>query len=263
MNHIGNNIKLVLAAKNFQLFLDFLLHRGYSVMPLDDYGLVYEIKNDDFRRFICATEFNSAECSKILKDKVFTYLALKQLGINIPKGTYFVLGDHEFSNSIEEIINHLKNGEYPIIIKPNDSSLGKGITILRKFDERKLNKAILKAAELSGVIIAQEYLSGQEYRVVAVEGEVIFILKKFGSPLKPEEIPCSSCHDFDNIVSTSMKHLGAVLCGFDFMVEGDSIKVLEMNGNPFIVPIKNYLSVATLERYFLKLEHLLRRNYGY
>ena len=156
--------------------------------------------------------------------------------------------------------DNLKKAKYPIIVKPNDRSLSKGITILRKFDVKRLQTAISRATEYSDVIIAQEYLSGLEYRVVAVENEIVFILKKFKSPRKPVEISVSSSPDFNSIVYNSMKHFGATVCGFDFMVNKNSIKVLEINSNPFIFQIKDYLSDETLERYYSKLEQLLRRN---
>lgn len=244
------------------LFLDFLRRRGYSVTKIDSYGLLYEVKNKSFLRFLSAIDFNRAECSKILKDKVFTYISLKRLGVKIPRGTYFVLGDSEYSCSPQEVVENLEAANYPIIIKPNDSSLGKGITILREFNRKRIDTAISRAQGYSRVIIAQEYLSGVEYRVVAVENEIIFILKKFKNPKHPVEIPISSEPKFSNIVKTCMKHFGATVCGFDFIVNKGSIKVLEINSNPFILQIKEYLSEKTFDRYFSCLEQLLRRNYG-
>src|SRR5258708_26518410 len=78
MNQDSTDSLRVLAAQNLQAFLGFLTRREYSVTALDRYGLVFHIKQGSFQRFICSTDFNTTECSKLLRDKVFTYLALEK-----------------------------------------------------------------------------------------------------------------------------------------------------------------------------------------
>lgn len=251
-----------LTKQHIQFFLNFLSSRGYSVIATDDYKMLFKVEKDHFVKFLCDINFNSAECSRLLKDKLFTCLALEQLGISIPEGTYFLLGDHQYSNSTEDITEALRQVKYPIIIKPNSSSLGKGITVLRKFSEEYIYNAISKVRPYSDILLVQEYLSGQEYRVIAIEGEIIFTLKKHESPKPPEEVSLIESVGFLDIISRSMKYLGATVCGYDFIVQDESVKVLEINSNPFVFQIKEYLGKLTLERYFLKLEQILRRNYG-
>ena len=263
MSYTKCDDKSILATRNFQLFLDFLTHCGHLVTPIDDYGLLYKIDNGSSIRFQCGIDLNTSGCSALLKDKLLTYLALEQLGINIPKGAYFLRGNHRYSQSIEDITVSLTHLEYPLIIKPNDSSLGKGITVLWEFDEEHVQDAILTAQQYSDVILAQEYLVGDEYRIIAIQGEIIFILRKFPKPKSPIEVPVSVDDRFLPIVSRSMMHLGITVCGFDIIATESWIKVLEMNSNPYIYQIKDHLSQSSLETYFNSLENLLRRNYGY
>ncbi len=262
MNYRKCDHQYNLTKKHVQLFLDFLSERGYSVTAIDDYKLIYKVEKEQFVKFLCDIDFNSSECSRLLKDKLFTYLVLEQLGIEIPKGTYFLLGDHQYSTTTENIIDALSQAKYPIIIKPNDSSLGKGITLLRKFSKEHVYKAISKVKHYSDVLLVQEYLSGQEYRVVSIEGEIIFALKKHESPISPEEIPISEGMSFQEIVSKTTEYFGATVCGYDFVVEDGLVKVLEINSDPFLFRVKEFLAESTLELYFLKLEQLLRRRYG-
>jgi glutathione synthase/RimK-type ligase-like ATP-grasp enzyme len=252
----------VLAAKNVQTFIEFLRRQGYSVNALDRYGLVYEVKHGSFLKFLCSTDFNTAECSKLMRDKVFTYCALENLGINVPKGEYFVLGQHRYAVSTGEIVSHLRDATYPLVLKPNDSCAAKGVTILNRFDEMKVTNAIFEARKYSGVLIAQEYLTGQEYRVVAVEGEISMILQRFSKPENPKEIQTPR-PDFVHIVSISMKYLGAKLCGFDFLVQGNRTVVLEVNSNPAISQFREHVAAPALEQYLIKLERLLRRENGH
>lgn len=244
------------------MFLEFLTERGYTVSAIDDYSLLYKIERGSFSRFVSDIDFNSAAAAKLLKDKLLTYLVLQDLEICVPTGTYFLLGNHQYSDSPEQIMGFLKTAQYPLILKPNDSSLGKGLTVFRNYNQQRAERAIAKVKQYSEILIIQEYISGQEYRVVAVEGEIIFALKKYKRPQPPKETSWLDRQFFRDIVQKSMKHTGSTVCGFDFIVDRYSTKVLEVNSNPFMFRIVEYLSETTVNRYFLKLEQLLRMNYG-
>ena len=251
-----------LSKKHVECFLAFLASSGYFITRIDDYQLLYRIEKEGFVRFLCDLDFNTAACSRLLKDKLFTYLALEQLGIRIPTGTYFLLGDHQYSNSIEDILADLAGADYPIIIKPNDSSLGKGLTVLTRFSIEGIKRAISDVKQYSDILLVQKYLYGREYRAVAIEGKIVFAVEKHDSPRAPAQISLSDSEAFVDIVSTSMKHLGATVCGYDFIVTDGTVSVLEINSNPFVFQIKPHLAQATLSAYFSRLEELLRRDNG-
>jgi hypothetical protein len=262
MNQDSPDGHSVLAAQNLQAFLEFLARHGYVVTAIDRYGLVFHIKRGSFQRFICNTDFNTAECSKLLRDKAFTYLALETLGIDVPKGEYFVIGHPRHGMPTTEVIAHLRLATYPLVLKPNDSCASKGVAVLNRFDETKAATAIFEASKYSRILIAQEYLTGEEYRVIAVEGQIVLVLQRFAEPGDPKEIRTARL-DFVDIVSNSMKYLGAKLCGFDILVQGNRTVVLEVNSNPAISQFREHVDASSLERYLIKLERLLRRKNGH
>ncbi len=252
----------MLPSKNLQLFLRFLAEFGYSVTALDDVGVMYEVRKGSFLKFLCNTDFNSSECSRLLKDKTLTYRVLKHLGIDIPRGTHFVIGQAQGSCSVEDVVRSLAAAEYPLVLKPNDSLLGKGVTILREYDEARARGAVLRAKKQSPTLLAQEYLSGQEFRIIAVEGEILIAVKKFRRPRPPERASEPEWAGFRDLVARSMKAVGALVCGYDIIAGGGYVKVLEMNSNPTVCPIEEYLPEETVRGYFRRLEALLRRNCG-
>lgn len=262
MNYRKCNPQNRLSKKHVECFLTFLASRGYTITRIDDYQLLYKVEKGGFVRFLCDLDFNTAACSRLLKDKLFTYLVLEQLGIRIPTGTYFLLGDHQYSNSTEDILAVLAEVDYPIIIKPNDSSLGKGLTVLTRFSVEGISRAISNVKRYSNIMLVQKYLDGREYRVVAIEGEIVFAVEKYDIPKVPAQISLSDSEPFVDVVSTSMKHLGALVCGYDFMVTEGTVCVLEINSNPFVFQIKHHLDQAALGAYFSRLEELLRRDNG-
>jgi len=223
---------------------------------------LYRIERGSFSRFICDSDLNPCQTSKLLKDKVLTYIALEQLGISVPSGTYFLLGSQDYADSRNDLYSFLERTPKPLVIKPNNSSLGKGITILRTYNQKRVERAIASANKYSDVVIVQEYLTGEEFRIIAIEGEIVIALQKYPKPRAPEEVSLSSTECFRLMVRESMADLGATVCGYDLIVDCESTKVLEINSNPFVVPIKPYLVDATVERYFIRLEALLRRSNG-
>jgi len=251
-----------LSKRHLICFLEFLAAKGYTLTALDDYELLYKIELNGFVRYLSDLDFNSTACSRLLKDKVLTYLALDNLQINVPDGTYFLLGNHLYSQSSDEILESLRVFDYPIICKPNDSSLGKAVSVLPTFNEQRVTKAISKVREYSDILIVQQYLRGREYRVIAVEGEIILAFEKHDDPGHPTELSLTECKGFRDLVLNSMHYFGATVCGFDLMVKDGVTHVLEINSNPFVFPVKSYLNRSTMERYFSKLEGILRRRYG-
>src|ERR1043165_2112848 len=153
MSYTKHNGASLRVGKNLKLFLGFLSKNGYSVTALDDFGLMYRVEKDFCSKFLCSTDFNSSECSRLLKDKLLTYLALEQIGISVPQGTYFWVDNSRGAASVGDILSCFATAKYPLIIKPNDSSLGRGITVLEEYDEVSASKAILKAKRYSNVLL--------------------------------------------------------------------------------------------------------------
>lgn len=98
------------------------------------------------------------------------------LGYRVPKEKYFVRKSNVMI-SIKEIERYLDDTEknlgfnYPIVIKPNNLSQGEGVSIAYCKCEciRYVQEAFLK----SKIILLQEYCSGNEYRIVVLNGRII------------------------------------------------------------------------------------------
>lgn len=125
---------------------------------------------------------NSKKSHKLCKDKFFCGLTLERAGISSPK-TYLVppKPDGMTTKDYEQIIHDnvkifaTQHG-YPLFIKPNMGSEGRGVY---KVDtEEGLRDILGHSLKNKDTIIVQKAVSGSEFRVVAINGIVVFAYQK-------------------------------------------------------------------------------------
>lgn len=137
-----------------------LIRRDYDmIFPMEfstQILLTDAINRQKLERYI-RIPFADADLAIKVNDKAFLMQYAVEDGINVPK-TYFVDGrDH-----IAEIVNEI---EYPVLIKPRDSSGSRGIIYVKSKDE--LVSSYLKVHEHYPFPIVQEYIptGGDAYGV--------------------------------------------------------------------------------------------------
>lgn len=112
----------------------------------------------------------------LTKNKSVTKFVLESVGIRTPKGVV----THSFEDGLREVRE--KNLTYPLISKPVDGSLAKGVT-WNITSEDDLQEAINHALGAYGYredikILVEEMFVGNEYRVLVFNGEVLSCVEK-------------------------------------------------------------------------------------
>ena len=111
----------------------------------------------------------SNEAVQIGSDKDETKFWLAKAGVPVPEGKMF---GEEIQD--ESIISYAVSIGFPVVLKPTNGSLGKGvITNIKNGDE--LRKALFYVRKELGYteVIVERYVPGDEYRVYVVEDQVI------------------------------------------------------------------------------------------
>lgn len=153
------------------------------------YGYVGRIVYDNgavrlFRRTNVGVN-NHGAC-EISKDKGYTKYFLKNLGINTPRGKVFLLPKYHklidgnlarygFSgyNLVDDIYRYIDSDlGYPVFIKPNDESQGKGVEMCRTADDVTHTLARATAAGFDKLIV-EDYVPYADYRVVVLDERVV------------------------------------------------------------------------------------------
>lgn len=114
-----------------------------------------------------ATPLNSFVASTISEEKEWTNNILKNAGIPVPLCV-------EVNNAEELKTFYEKYKE--IVVKPNNQKGGKGITVLP--EEFALSKAFELAQKFGQKVLVENYITGENYRFLVLDGKVIAIAKR-------------------------------------------------------------------------------------
>ena len=201
--------------------------------------------------------FNDYMSGRIAEDKAFQYDLFSEAGLPTPhtKQIFNPYADFRFNRykdfaTIDEIVEDLSMYfSFPLVIKKARSSLSQGVYIAQ--DASGLILQLRQVFEQSGyadnVFVVQEYIVGEEYRVVASQGEILLAYLKEGTigenhdinPLHQRDgkaVPLESgrlYEDFSNLTTRIFEVIDLGFYAFDLILSDSGPKILELNPNPF------------------------------
>ena len=141
------------------------LRRGIAVEPLDP-GRGHFRLSLGGRRVTCwesLTEMTSAIALKRTDDKQFTREILSVAGLSTPD--QIVAGDR---NANLRFLNQHKS----VVVKPLHGEQGQGISVDLRSEEG-LEKAIEKAREHAEVVLIEQFIQGDDLRIIVINKEVV------------------------------------------------------------------------------------------
>ena len=144
--------------------------RGITVLRLDDYNLVQLGEGKYQKRIQAAMTSNTSLIGvETAGNKRLTKIMLEDAGIPVPKGSV-----------VRKQKSALEDAEwlgYPVVIKPHDGHHGKGVTTNISNDE-ELIEAFARAKAISSRVIIEQYMSGNDYRILVVNGKFVAAAKR-------------------------------------------------------------------------------------
>ena len=158
-----------------QLLLREAVKRGISFEILDRKENFVRLKKDGNIQYVKqATKTSLDNYASILamENKLVTKKILDEHQIRVPKGL-------EYTNAETAKADFLFHQGKAIVIKPNQTNFGLGITILKKnTDEETYRRAVDIAFEHDTTILIEEFISGKEFRFFVIGDEVVGILHR-------------------------------------------------------------------------------------
>ncbi len=138
------------------------------------------------RIWASTSSLTSYIATEIAQEKELTLQMLYDVGIPVPRGAEVTT----FEGALEEA-NRIG---YPVVTKPSDVSHGRGVT-LNIEDENDLRKGFEKAKEYSRYVIVEQYVQGNDYRVLVVNGQFIAAAQRI-----PAHVVGDGIHTVDELV---------------------------------------------------------------
>ena len=153
-----------------QALVDEAQKRGIPWFKLDDHSLV-QLGTGRYRKLIRAsvTSITSNIAVETASDKELTKKLLSEAGIPVPIGNVV--------RSPEEAVRAAYEIGFPVAVKPLDGNHGRGVTTdLHSAED--VAQAFALAREHSEEVIIEKHFSGQDYRVLVINGEVIAVAER-------------------------------------------------------------------------------------
>jgi cyanophycin synthetase len=143
---------------------------GITILRLDDYNLVQLGEGKYQRRIQAALTSNTSLLGvETAGNKRLTKIMLEDAGIPVPKGTVV-----RHPESAVEDAGWLG---YPVALKPHDGHHGKGVTT-NITNQQEVLTAFKRAKKISNRVIVEQYIKGNDYRVLVVDGKFVAAAKR-------------------------------------------------------------------------------------
>ena len=150
--------------------------RGIPVRRLNSGSLVQLGHGRNLRRIQATmTDFTSAIGVEIAQDKVDTKRVLSNVGLPVPRG--------ETARTPDEAVEIAEEIGFPVILKPVDSSHGRGISG-RLENEAAVRAAWAVAHEVSNRVVVEHHYDGFDHRVLVVNGKVVACAERVPAHVK-------------------------------------------------------------------------------
>ena len=158
-----------------QLLLREALKRGVSFEILDRKENFVRFQKDGNTQYVkqaTKTSLDNYASVLAMENKQVTKKILEEHGIRVPKGL-------DYTNEIAARSDFVIHRGKPVVIKPNQTNFGLGITILKdNSDDVAFQRAVDIAFEYDSTILIEEFISGKEFRFFVIGDEVVGILNR-------------------------------------------------------------------------------------
>ncbi len=158
-----------------QLVLREAVKRGVSFEILDrkeNFVRLQKEENIQYVKQATKTSLDNYASILVMENKLVTKKILEEHHIRVPKGLEYQCVE----DAKADFLIHQGKG---IVIKPNQTNFGLGITILKEnVDEEVYKRAVDIAFEYDSTILIEEFIAGKEFRIFVMDDEVVGILHR-------------------------------------------------------------------------------------
>jgi cyanophycin synthetase len=144
--------------------------RDIPWIRLNERSLV-QLGHGKYQRRIQATVTSETRHTavEIASDKRLTNQILEDLGLPVPR--------QRIVDDAEEAVEAAERLGYPVVVKPLDGNHGRGVSI-NLTDAEQVRTAYEKAYERSSYVIVETFQTGQDYRILVVNGKVVAVAER-------------------------------------------------------------------------------------
>lgn len=144
-------------------------------LPVGITGIFFSLENEETKHYFFRTRGDkvSNEGLKLARDKNITKNLLRENGVSVPIGRKFM------TSNKEEIFSYAKSIGYPVVLKPLDSYMGKGVfcDIENEEELTELYNYYVQNYKFRQCMIEKQYY-GEEHRIYVVGDEAVSCINR-------------------------------------------------------------------------------------
>lgn len=164
-----------------QILMKEAMKKGVELDLVDRKENFIKLEKNGKREYIkqaTKTSLDSYSTILVMENKLVTKKVLDENNVRTPKGRSYT----DIDEAMDDFHEHSKGS---IVVKPNNTNFGIGITIFKgDIDEKSYRRAIKIAFEHDSTILIEEFIKGKEYRFFVIGDEVVGILHRVPANVK-------------------------------------------------------------------------------
>jgi len=174
--------------------------RGIGVEVLDPEGGYFALVLGG-RRIVCReslSELTTAVAMSRCDDKVITHRLLRRAGLRVPEQTRV-----EALDQAEAFLSRVGS----VVVKPARGEQGAGISVDVR-DPESLEKAVLSARRTCDTVILEEFVEGEDLRIVVIDFEVVAAAVR-----RPPQVVGTGQHNIRDLIQAQSRRRRAATGG--------------------------------------------------
>lgn len=181
-----------------QILIKEALTRGVRLEELDPADNFIALTGNGKTSYVkqaTKTEADNYASVLAMENKVVTKKILEKNGIRVPGG-----GEYASPEAFEAVVSAYAGR--PVVIKPKSTNFGLGIFIFEHGgSEEDLLAAAKKAFSYDDTILVEDYLSGQEFRFLVIDGQTVAVLKRVAANVTGDGV-----HTIEQLIDIKNEH---------------------------------------------------------
>lgn len=158
-----------------QILLKEAIKYGVKFKFLDRQDNFIELANNGYLRLIkqaTKTSLDNYATILAMENKVVTKEMVSRSGVKVPFG-------ESYSSLESALIDYPLHRDKAVVIKPNSTNFGLGITIFKEgFSREEYQRGLEIAFSHDSKVLVEEFIAGKEYRFFVINGEAVAILHR-------------------------------------------------------------------------------------
>jgi len=165
-------------------------------------------------------DLNTMGASAVAVDKDYASYFLNKMGYPVISGRVFYSTKWckvvHSKNNIDKAYKYACRIGFPVILKPNSKSQGKGVT--KVFNKNEFYKTAERIFKIDNIMLVQTFIPGKDYRIVVVDKKIISVYER-----TPLFIIGDGTSSIEKLLSLKQKEF--LITGRDTIIDFDDFRV--------------------------------------